>query len=41
MAPFALLLQVLSKPYDEVEGYEAFAQPAPANTMPYKTFCGT
>jgi uncharacterized protein YdiU (UPF0061 family) len=41
LAPFALLLQVLSKPFDEVEGYEAFAEPAPSGAAPYKTFCGT
>ncbi|MGZ0190398.1 MAG: protein adenylyltransferase SelO, partial [Alphaproteobacteria bacterium] len=41
LAPFALLLQVLSKPFDEVDGYEAFAEPAPSDAAPYKTFCGT
>jgi uncharacterized protein YdiU (UPF0061 family) len=41
MAPFSDLLAVLSHPFDEVEGNEAYAMPAPATNRPYRTFCGT
>ncbi|MBT5651467.1 MAG: YdiU family protein [Nitrospina sp.] len=38
---FSKLLAVLSHPFDEVTGYEAYAEPAPATNRPYRTFCGT
>ena len=41
MKPFSKLLTVLSHPFDEVAGNEAYAAPAPATDIPYKTFCGT
>ena len=41
MKPFSLLLEVLSHPYDDVEGSEDYATPGPKLTMPYQTFCGT
>ncbi|MCH7631640.1 MAG: YdiU family protein [Planctomycetes bacterium] len=41
MKPFSKLLTVLSHPFDEVAGNEAYAVPAPATDIPYKTFCGT
>jgi len=39
--PFAKLLAVLSHPFDEVAGNEAYAEPAPVTGIPYQTFCGT
>ena len=41
MKPFSKLLTVLSHPFDEVAGNEAYAAPAPATDIPYNTFCGT
>jgi serine/tyrosine/threonine adenylyltransferase len=41
MMPFSNLLAVLSHPFDEVLGKEAYATPAPASDVPYRTFCGT
>ncbi len=40
MKPFTQLLAVVSQPFDEVDGNESYAQPAPVG-IPYKTFCGT
>ena len=39
MKPFTRLLEVLSRPFEEVAGNEAYATPVPDPT--YKTFCGT
>jgi uncharacterized protein YdiU (UPF0061 family) len=39
MKPFSKLLEVLSQPFDEVAGNEAYAEPVPDPS--YKTFCGT
>ena len=41
MGLFNNLLAVLSRPFDEVVGNEAYAEPAPFAAIPYKTFCGT
>jgi serine/tyrosine/threonine adenylyltransferase len=41
MAPFTKLLDIVSHPFDEVSGNEAYAEPAPATNRPYQTFCGT
>jgi serine/tyrosine/threonine adenylyltransferase len=41
MMPFSDLLAVLKHPFDEVPGKEAYATPAPASDIPYRTFCGT
>ena len=41
MMPFSKLLAVLSHPFDEVSGNEAYAEPAPVMGKPYRTFCGT
>jgi serine/tyrosine/threonine adenylyltransferase len=41
MTPFSKLLEVVSKPFDEVTGNKAYAEPAPATNRPYRTFCGT
>jgi uncharacterized protein YdiU (UPF0061 family) len=41
MTAFSTLLGILDKPFDEVEGREAFTLPAPAGPVPYRTFCGT
>jgi uncharacterized protein YdiU (UPF0061 family) len=41
-APFEKLLDVLKRPFNEVEGLAAYAEPAPAHeSMGYRTFCGT
>lgn len=39
--PFGELHAVLSRPFEEQEGREAYAQPAPKDAEPYQTFCGT
>jgi serine/tyrosine/threonine adenylyltransferase len=41
MTPFTKLLDVVSHPFEEVAGNEAYAEPAPATNRPYQTFCGT
>jgi len=41
MMPFSKLLAVLSHPFDEVAGNEAYSEPAPVTNIPYQTFCGT
>ncbi|RUS63139.1 YdiU family protein [Pseudorhodobacter sp. E13] len=41
MAPFDLLLSVLSAPFAAVAGQEPFAQPAPDSFANFRTFCGT
>ena len=41
MMPFSALLGVLSHPFEEVTGSEAYAKPAPITNNPYRTFCGT
>lgn len=41
MKPFSDLLSVLNRPFDEVAGREAYAEPAPVSGIPYQTFCGT
>jgi len=40
MLPFTELLAVLTNPFEEVTGNEAYAEPAPPG-IPYQTFCGT
>jgi len=40
-APFEKLLAVLSKPYEQREGLDEYATPAPAGSDAYKTYCGT
>lgn len=39
--PVRNLLQVLSGPYEEQPGHEAYGEPAPDSFGPYRTFCGT
>ncbi|MBL4659829.1 MAG: YdiU family protein, partial [Alcanivoracaceae bacterium] len=39
--PFERLLTVLASPYDERTGLQKYANPAPKEFGPYKTFCGT
>ena len=39
--PFEALRNVLSQPFDERPGLEAFAAPAPFSFGAYRTFCGT
>ena len=41
MRPFSRLLEILSQPFDEVEGREEYSLPGPQLSTPYKTFCGT
>jgi uncharacterized protein YdiU (UPF0061 family) len=41
MRPFLRLLEILSQPFDEVEGREEYSLPGPQLSTPYKTFCGT
>jgi uncharacterized protein YdiU (UPF0061 family) len=39
--PFATLLQIVSRPFDDQPAVAAFAEPAPAGHWCYRTFCGT
>ncbi len=41
LAPVEALLDVLRAPYDEREGLERYAEPAPESFGRYRTFCGT
>lgn len=41
MAPWAELLEVVRHPYVARAEWDAFAQPAPNDASPYRTFCGT
>ncbi len=41
MAPWAELLEVVRHPYVARAEWDAFAQPAPIDAGPYRTFCGT
>ncbi len=41
LEPFRLLLDVITKPFDERPGLESYAMPAPLTSAPYRTFCGT
>src|SRR6266404_2325585 len=40
-APFATLLDILSRPFDDQPEFAAFAEPAPEGRGCYRTFCGT
>ncbi len=39
--PFAILLDVLSRPHDDQPGAAAYSEPAPSGQPRYRTFCGT
>lgn len=41
VAPFERMLAVVTQPFAEIAGAEDFAEPAPKDSAPYKTFCGT
>lgn len=41
LVPFKTLHRVLSAPFDEQEGCEAYAEPAGPSERVYQTFCGT
>jgi uncharacterized protein YdiU (UPF0061 family) len=41
IGPFDKLVDVVSHPFDERVGLEEYSQPAPASSVPYRTFCGT
>ena len=41
MTAFSKMLTIVTRPFEEVEGNEAYAEPAPATNIPYRTFCGT
>jgi len=42
LAPFENLLAALRRPYDDLPGHAAYAEPAPVAAMAsYQTFCGT
>ena len=40
-APFATLLNILARPFDDQPEFAAFAEPAPEGRGCYRTFCGT
>lgn len=41
LAPVGRLLEVLSRPYTPRPGLERYAEPAPAGSGPFVTYCGT
>jgi uncharacterized protein YdiU (UPF0061 family) len=41
MAPFAELVAVVTQPFDERPGLDAYARPAPPDSARHVTFCGT
>lgn len=41
LEPFHRLVDVVTHPFDERPGLEAYAEPAPLAAPPYQTFCGT
>ncbi|HNN94970.1 MAG TPA: YdiU family protein [Pseudomonadota bacterium] len=41
LSAFEQLSQVLSRPYDDQPDQARYAEPAPASSRPYRTFCGT
>ena len=41
MLPFNKLHSLLQNPFEEIDGFESFKEPAPKSDIPYKTFCGT
>jgi uncharacterized protein YdiU (UPF0061 family) len=41
LGPFGRLLDVVTRPFDERPGLEAYATSAPAEFGTYRTFCGT
>mgnify|MGYP000107533704 CR=1 FL=1 len=41
LEPLHALLGAITQPFDERAGLEEYAEPAPAGSDPYRTFCGT
>jgi uncharacterized protein YdiU (UPF0061 family) len=41
LGPFEMLVDVVTRPFDERPGLERYAEPAPEHFGPYRTFCGT
>ncbi|MFZ4720798.1 MAG: protein adenylyltransferase SelO [Ilumatobacteraceae bacterium] len=41
LAPFEQLLDAISRPFDDRPGLDRYAQPAPPDAPPHRTFCGT
>jgi serine/tyrosine/threonine adenylyltransferase len=41
LEPFRALQTLLSRPFDEADGFEAYMQPAEPSERVYQTFCGT
>ncbi len=41
MAPYERLLDAVTRPFEERDGFEEYARPAPDSFGPYVTFCGT
>ena len=41
LALFHRLLDAVTQPYSEREGFDRFAEPAPASFGRHQTFCGT
>jgi uncharacterized protein YdiU (UPF0061 family) len=41
LAPFERLVDVVSRPFDERPGLDAYTRPAPPELGRYRTFCGT
>jgi uncharacterized protein YdiU (UPF0061 family) len=41
LEPFERLIEAITHPFDPRPGFEAYAEPAPTDFGPYRTFCGT
>jgi serine/tyrosine/threonine adenylyltransferase len=41
LGPFERLVDVVTRPFEERPGLEAYAAPAAPGGVPYRTFCGT
>lgn len=41
LAPFEQLLRILSSPFTARDGHDGYAEPAPRDGVPFRTFCGT
>ena len=41
LEPVHELLEAICRPFEERPGLEAYAEPAPPDSAPYRTFCGT
>jgi uncharacterized protein YdiU (UPF0061 family) len=41
ISEFQDMLSVVTRPFDEVNGQETYAEPGDKTAVPFRTFCGT